>query len=361
MKTKIIPVFIPHIGCPNDCIFCNQRKITGKEKIVEIEDIENDIISSLETISPSDEIEIAFFGGSFTAIDRKLQSQYLELANKYMDYDSRIKYIRISTRPDAIDEETLDFLKRKKVDIIELGVQSLDESVLKKANRGHDAQCVYEASRLIKKYKFRLGLQMMIGLPGDNEEKNIFTAMEFLKIDPDFVRLYPVLVITNTELENLYKKGSYIPISIGNAAGISAKLFVLFSRNNINVIRIGLQASDNINMDSDVIAGPFHPSFGEIVFSEIFRRYIEDVFMRKYSVSKTISIQSSNQDISKVIGNKRSNKEYFSSKYDIDLKIKAVNGNNKNFFIINGVDITMDDMVNDLYDLYFNDGGTDVS
>ena len=361
MNTKIIPVFIPHIGCPNDCIFCNQRKITGKEKIIEIEDIEKDIISSLETISQDDEIEIAFFGGSFTAIDKKLQSDYLEIANKYMGIDSRIKYIRISTRPDAIDEETLEVLKQKRVDIIELGVQSLDEEVLRKANRGHDAACVYKASELIKKHKFRLGLQMMIGLPEDNEEKDIFTAKEFVRIAPDFVRLYPVLVIKKTELENLYMNGSYSPLSVRNAALISAKLFTLFSKNNINVIRIGLQASDNINMDSDVIAGPFHPSFGEIVFSEIFRQYIEEVFMRKYSVSKTISIQSSNQDISKIIGNKRSNKEYFLNTYDIDMKIKAVSKNNKNHFIINGVPVTMDAMVEDLYDLYFNDGGTDVS
>ena len=361
MTTKIIPLFIPHIGCPNDCIFCNQRKITGKEKIVEIEDIEMEIIASLKTISPNDQIEIAFFGGSFTAIDKNLQSDYLELANKYMDKDSRIKYIRISTRPDAITEEILDFLKKKRVDIIELGVQSLDEDVLRKANRGHDAACVYKASKLIKKYKFRLGLQLMIGLPEDNEGKSMFTAKEFVKIAPDFVRLYPVLVIRKTELENLYLSGSYSPVSIKSAALISARMFVLFSMNNINVIRIGLQASDNINLDSDVIAGPFHPAFGEIVFSEIFREYIEKIFLEKYSITKTIDIQSSNRDISKIIGNRRSNKEYFLDTYAIDFNVNSVIGIDKDHFIINGTPVIWNDIIEDLYDLYFNDGGTDVS
>jgi len=323
---KTISIFVPHSGCPNDCIFCNQKRITGVSTPVGPEEAEAVIIESLKTIDDDTEIEIAFFGGSFTAIEKERQKELLDVANKYKK-DYNIKDIRISTRPDAIDEDVMSFLKSSNVTIIELGVQSLDENVLAQSNRGHNSECVYRSSELILKNGFKLGLQMMLGLPGDSVEKVNYTADEFIRISPHFVRIYPVLVIKDTGLESLFKSKVYEPWSVEKTVEASKDIFVKFARKNIKVIRMGLQTTQDIMIGKDVVAGPFHPAIGELIYSMVYRDIIEKMIIDKgieeYK-SKVVVINAPKNQISKISGNKKSNREYFKSKYDIELKIVAV-------------------------------------
>lgn len=269
-KHYIIPIFVPHFGCPHDCIFCNQKKITGLTTNVKPKDVENIIDEYLGYFRKDSYIEVAFYGGSFTAIDMDIQSALLEIPYKYKT-NGIIDAIRMSTRPDAIDNIILDNLKKYSVDTIELGVQSLDEVVLNASERGHTAQEVYKASELIKSYGFNLGLQMMIGLPEDSFEKSLYTCREFIKLNPYNVRIYPTLVIKGTFLEKQYLKGDYQPLTIDEAVAQSSILLMLFYLNAINVIRVGLQPTENIQMGKDVVAGPFHPSFRQLVESNIYR------------------------------------------------------------------------------------------
>lgn len=318
---KTISIFVPHSGCPNDCIFCNQKKITGVSSLVGPKEAEMTILKSLETIPQNTDIEIAFFGGSFTAIEREHQTALLNVANKYRK-SHNIKDIRLSTRPDAINQEILDFLKLNQVTIIELGVQSLDESVLLNSNRGHNSKCVYESSELILKNGFKLGLQMMLGLPGDTVDKVIYTAEEFMKISPHFVRIYPVLVIKDTGLESLFKSKVYEPWSIEQTVETCKQIYVKFAKKGIKVIRIGLQTSEDITLGRDVVAGPFHPSIGEMVYSSVFRDIIESVLYSKGELTgDTITLKLNKKYISKAIGNKKSNRIYFKNKYNIELNL----------------------------------------
>lgn len=300
------------------------------------EEAENIIIESLKTMKPDEHIEIAFFGGSFTAIERDRQRELLEVANKYAR-DYNIKDIRLSTRPDAITEEILQFLKKYNVTIIELGVQSLDEEVLLKSNRGHNRQCVYESSELILKNGFKLGLQMMLGLPEDTAEKVNYTADEFIKISPDFVRIYPVLVIKDTELESLFKSKVYEPWSVEQTVEVCKEIYVKFSKNNIKVIRMGLQTSEAITLGKDVVAGPFHPAIGELIYSRVYRDLIEEIIKKiKSEASETVTVEiiAPKNQMSKITGNKKENKNYFKNRYNVELKL--VHSENTDEMIING-------------------------
>ena len=324
MKKKIIPIFIPHQGCPNDCVFCNQKRITGKSSSIDFNEIHKDIVNSLLTIKKDAQIEIAFFGGSFTAIDLNIQKRCLEIANDFMARDSRILDIRISTRPDAISEEILSFVKLYKVTIIELGVQSLDDEVLISSDRGHDSSCVYSSSKLIKEYGFKLGLQMMVGLPNDTYDKVVHTAKEFVKIKPDYVRIYPVLVIKDTKLEERLNNREYKALNIEETIEIVKKVFLLLTYNNIKVIRIGLQATYEINYNESIVGGPFHPSFGELIFSRLYRDFIE-LMIKENSLKAGIIVEVNNSLVSQIIGNKKQNLTYFKENFDADIKVKTSN------------------------------------
>ena len=198
MKTHaIIPIFIPHLGCPYDCIFCNQKAITAKQKPVSVETMRATVDTWLTTLETVPNKEIAFYGGSFTAIPMEMQKEYLKVAREYKD-SGKVGKIHLSTRPDAIDEEILDNLKFYGTDVIELGVQSFYDEILRLSGRGHDVKVVYESAELIKSYGFQLGIQLMIGLPGDSPEACIFSAEETVKIKPDIARLYPTVVIEGT-------------------------------------------------------------------------------------------------------------------------------------------------------------------
>lgn len=341
---KTIPIFVPHKGCPNDCIFCNQKKITGIQKEQTNEDVVIAIETALQTIQRQDtHIEIAFFGGSFTAIEVSKQEEFLAIANRYIA-KGQVDSIRISTRPDAIDQEILNRLKKYRVKVIELGVQSMDEDVLLLSNRGHDSNCVAKSAALIQKNSFFLGLQMMIGLPLDTKSKVEMTVDKFIQIKPDCVRIYPVLVIKDTALEHMYHSGLYQALDIMTAAELAKDAYVKFEESNIKVIRLGLQASDTINLEADVVAGPFHPAFGEIVQSLVYRDKIEKYLQEtNKTIEKEIIVETANRNISKVIGNNKINKSYFEEQYKLLLSTKAIKDKEfpQDILVINGEKISL--------------------
>lgn len=321
---KTASVFIPHYGCKNDCVFCNQVKISGMDRKFDYESMKSGIIRDILSMKDGVDIEIAFFGGSFTAIDADVQENCLKIAN-----DIRLKYgkdiqIKLSTRPDAIDETVINRLIKYRVNTVELGVQSMDDEVLKASNRGHDSKSVYIASDMIKKANINLGHQIMVGLPMDSQQKLRDTMKKVIDIGPDIARIYPVLVIKDTELERMYREGQYKPLSLEEAVKLSAFVYEQFENAGINVIRTGLQATENIDLGKDVVAGPFHSAFGELVISYIFKTKLENWIRQDHIRGRKLKIKANKNYISKIIGNKKSNKVYFKKNYDVDLSIQAV-------------------------------------
>lgn len=307
----IIPIFVPHEGCPHDCVFCNQNKITASESDkVDASFVRNTVEEYKKTINKeSATVEISFFGGTFTAIPLSKQRELLEVAKEYK-VNGYIDKIRLSTRPDYIDDEILSHLKFYGVDIIELGVQSLDDEVLRRSGRGHSVEDVIRASRLIREYGFILGHQIMLGLPGDTFEKDIETTKMSIEMKPNICRIYPSLVIKDTPMEKMFLRGDYKPYSLDEAIKISKVLYTMYKDARVNIIRIGLQPTDNINANGDVVAGPFHPSFRELVESSILNDKIYE------AVSKfdgDVEITLSNRTISKLYSNK---KKYFNELKD---------------------------------------------
>ena len=283
-KHAIIPIFIPHRGCPNDCVFCNQRKITAHQTPVLPEDIHTTVETWLSTLEPRhmETIELAFFGGSFTGIPMEEQTAFLQAAKSYKDA-GRIHQIHLSTRPDYISREILDNLKCWGVDVIELGVQSCDEDVLRASGRGLDAACVYESSRLIQEYGFTLGIQLMIGLPGDAMEKDIYSAQETVKIGPSIARLYPTVVIRDTALYDMYLSGAYTPMAEEDAVERTKAMYQILDAAGINIIRVGLKSSDIIaDTDQAIAPGTFHPAFRQLVEGAIAREVLEAQLLTLY-------------------------------------------------------------------------------
>lgn len=325
----IIPIFVPHLGCPHDCVFCNQKRITGLTTDVTKDTVNKTIIEHLNTFPKENiTIEVAFYGGSFTGIDKDIQRELLSVPLKYKE-NGKVHGIRLSTRPDYIDDEILTLLKEYKVDTIELGVQSLKDDVLIKSGRGHTSQQVYVASKLIKKYGFNLGLQMMVGLVGDNREKSLYTAQEFIKLDPYCVRIYPTLVIKDTFLEKMYLKGMYKPLLLEEAVYIASDLLMLFQYHNIDVIRVGLQPTENIALGKDVIEGPFHPSFRQLVESNIMINIIKEFLdeIKEEYFKEALIVEVNGKNISYIAGQKSSNVDYLKKTYEFK-KIK-IYGNNE--------------------------------
>lgn len=298
----IIPIFISHVGCPHQCVFCNQDKIARTlEKEVTGEEVRETVEEYLKTINRKNStVEISFFGGTFTAIDVNKQKELLKVAREYKD-KGYIQKIRMSTRPDAINKYILDYLKDYKVDIIELGVQSLNNEVLRLSGRGHSAEDVYLASKLIKEQGFTLGHQIMPGLPGDDFIKDIETAKKSIEMKPDICRIYPSLVIKETPMEDMYNKGIYKPYTVEESVYISKELYKLYKEAKVNIIRIGLQPTDSITMGKDVIAGPFHPAFRELVEGSL----ICDKILEKTKSEDDILIEINSKDLSKLYANKK--------------------------------------------------------
>ncbi len=312
MRKGNISIFVPHIGCPHKCSFCNQNTITGQNSAPTPDDVKCAVQTALR--QENFEYEIAFFGGSFTAIDRDYMVSLLEPAYEYIKNYSQIKGIRISTRPDCIDDEILSILKQYGVTSIELGAQSMNDDVLIKNMRGHTADDVRKASELIKKNGFELGLQMMTGLYGTTPQLDIKTAKELIKLKPDTVRIYPTVVLSNTYLAVLYKEGRYTPFDVEKSVEICAELVPMFKENNIKVIRTGLHSSEVIK--ADMLSGGYHDAFGELVAS---RLMLNEIFAKPKG-SYTVYINE--KSISKLIGNKKCNLKILEkNQYNIDIEI----------------------------------------
>ena len=321
-KEYIIPIFIPFLGCPHDCAFCNQIKITNYKDKMDPSKLVTEIEKNLSYFPINDNTkEIAFFGGSFTGLDEDVMIGYLEIAKSYKE-KGIIDRIRLSTRPDYINNSILDILKEYKVDIIELGIQSLSQDVLDSNERGHSVKASSDASKLIKKYGFTLGHQIMPGLFNDSWDKTINTAIKSVNMGPDMVRIYPTLVIKDTKLETLFNAGIYQPLTLDEAIKLSAEAYMIYNFAGINVIRIGLQPTENINEGADVVAGPFHPAFRQLVESYIYRKYLEEIILEN-SIKTDIEIHTRDGNISLIAGNKKANKKYFYDKYKINLSFKA--------------------------------------
>ena len=325
-RQYIIPIFVPHLGCPNDCIFCNQKSISGQKKSVTKEEAKEIIDNYLKSIKDEEaQIEIAFFGGSFTAIEKEKQEELLQVAYEYIK-DGKVQSIRISTRPDAIDKETLKRLKKYKVKTIELGVQSANDYILKRSNRGHTFEDVKKASKLIRWYGFKLGHQMMVGLPESTRIDEVNTAKALVKLKPKMVRIYPVLVVKNTKLEEEYEKGIYEPLSIVQAVEVCKEIVRIFADKKIDVIRIGLQSTDEIaepgTKNSEVVAGPYHPAFRQLVESAMWYDAIVAKIKKLNAKVKEVEVSVNPIDSNNVIGHKKENVEKLKDTYDVDLILK---------------------------------------
>ncbi len=331
MREKyIIPVFVPHLGCPNDCIFCNQKSISGQKENMTKEKAKKIIDEFLKEIKNKEgEKEIAFFGGSFTAIEESKQEELLALAYEYIQ-KGEIDSIRISTRPDCIDKTTLKRLKQYKVKTIELGVQSTNNYILKRAERGHTFEDVKKASKLIRRYGFTLGHQMMVGLPESTRIDEINTAKQLIKLRPKMIRIYPVLVIKGTKLEKEFEEGKYQPLTVVQAVETCKELVRMFNNKNIDIIRVGLQNTDEIadpkSNESEVVAGPFHPAFRQLVESAMWYDAILNKIKKLNVKVKEVEVTVNPIDANNVIGHKKENIQKLKDTYDVDLIIKQDEG-----------------------------------
>jgi histone acetyltransferase (RNA polymerase elongator complex component) len=320
-----IPVFIPHLGCKNECVFCNQRKISGIIKEPTRTEIINTIESYLNSFKIDKKVQIAFFGGSFTGLDFNKQIEYLEIANEYIK-TGKVDSIRISTRPDYIDVYILKMLKKYNVKTIEFGVQSMDNYVLKSSKRGHDDLSVIRACRLVKLFNFQLGIQIMIGLPESTLEKEIYTLNKIISLKPEQIRIYPVYVIEDSELYEMYNNSKYKELSFEDAIYRCIKLIEILKDTEIKIIKLGLQSSDYITQNNKKIIGPVSDNFAEYVLAKIALIKIEEYIKDNYveNVDKELNILVNSKYLSITIGPKKINKEYIEKKYNILMKVKGV-------------------------------------
>ena len=325
-----IPIFIPHLGCNNECVFCNQRKITGLDSSVTIDDVENIINEYLEYFKDKvkdKKVEVAFFGGSFTGIPIQKQEEYLKVANRYLR-EKVVDSIRISTRPDYITPQILSMLRRYNVGTIELGVQSMDDEVLKASKRGHTSLDVICASRLIHTFGINLGIQIMIGLPKSTLEKEINTIKKVLKLKPKVLRIYPVYVLKESKLYDMYLQKKYIPLNLEDAVDRVYNVLNECRKTDVKVIRIGLQTTSEITASNTEIVGPICDNFAEYALAKIVLEQIEKYIcdnklnnVKDYRVILNVTVPS--KYISVVVGPKKINKIYLKEKYNVVLKVKG--------------------------------------
>lgn len=319
MKHVNIPIFIPHLGCPNDCVFCNQRSISGKQTFCR-ESVDEEIRNALSTLSEDVDTEIAFFGGSFTGIDRELMVYLLDTAQKYVD-GGRVSRIRLSTRPDYIDREILTLLSHYSVKTVELGLQSMDNAVLEASRRGHTAECGEAACKMVKEFGFSLVGQMMVGLPKSTSESEVYTAKRLCELGVDAVRVYPTVVFYDTELCLMAQRGDYTPLSNDEAVERTKELLRIFDERNVECIRVGLCASENLSSKDRVFGGANHSAIGELAMGEVFYgKACEALDMLADNQSldgKSAVLYVARGATSKAIGQRRKNIERIIKKYSL--------------------------------------------
>ena len=314
MRHVNIPIFIPHLGCPNQCVFCNQKTISGVQEF-NPENVREQIDLALETVEDDAEVEIAFFGGSFTGIDRALMVELLDIGYSYIQAD-RVKSLRCSTRPDYIDEEIIGILKNYGVKTVELGLQSSCNSVLEKSKRGHYFEAEEKSCRLIVESGLDLVGQMMIGLPGSDLDSELETARFIISAGARGSRIYPTVVFRETELCQMTYNGEYTPLSLDDAISRSAKVLSLFIDAGVEVIRIGLQASDGLESKDSYVAGPNHPALGELIIGEYYYEKTIDILSEaKFAFDEHITVLVKPGSLSKAIGQNAKNKTRLKALY----------------------------------------------
>lgn len=324
MSRASVAIFVPHIGCPHKCSFCDQLAITGSKNIPRAKDVQVACDRAISFGADPKETEIAFFGGSFTAIERGYMTELLEAAKPYV-FEKGFRGIRLSTRPDAVDEERLELLKSYGATSVELGAQSMSDKVLSLNERGHSAEDVERAAKLVKSYGFMLGLQMMVGLYGSTPELDVCTAERLIALKPQEARIYPTVILKNTRLGELYLAGKYKPYSFESAIPLCADILSMFESAGISVIKLGLHSSKEV--EKDMLGGLYHPAFRELCESELYRRKMEELIGDDKRVCFTVPAAG----LSKAIGQKKSNIEYFRAK-GVEIVVKV--GENQREYII---------------------------
>ncbi len=324
-KPLVIPIFTPHLGCPHNCSFCNQSIITNEKKFLpDSERIKKEVDNYLKFKGKRDKVQLAFFGGTFLGLDETYRKILLDTAESLVQ-ENKIDSIRFSTRPDTITEKNLNSLKNYSVATIELGVQSMNDHVLSSAKRGHCAEDTRKAASLLREYGFETGMQMMTGLPEDTDETAIETAEQIASLSPDFIRIYPLIVLKGSLVHKLYQKGEYKPLSLSHCVTLVKKIYLIFSGQDIPVIRMGLQASELLQDKDSMMAGPWHPAFGHLVFSEIFFDKVLDS-LEKISCDQRdeIILQVNPCSESRLRGNKNQNMKKLEAMYPlIKFRIKT--------------------------------------
>lgn len=306
-RRHILPFFIPHLGCPNKCIFCDQRRISGQRAEVRTEDLRARLEELPEDVCP----ELAFYGGSFTAIAEDVQVAFLQVAKQALE-QGKICGIRISTRPDAIDEEIVRRLADFGVGTVELGVQSMTDEVLERAGRGHNAAAAVRAVRLLKSRGLVCGVQLMPGLPGETEETCLAGAARILREKPDMLRIYPTVVVAGTDLADEWAAGRYAPLAMDAAVDISLKIKLMAELMGTVVIRTGLQPTEELA--GEVQAGPYHPAFGFLVQARMWR---EKVLMALRDMPAGCECFVNKRDIAAAVGDKRANMAHYPVKFRV--------------------------------------------
>lgn len=321
----IIPVFIPHLGCPNQCVFCNQKTITGLgENLITLEAARNEIEAWLARSDKAAAHELAFYGGSFTALPYAEQIAYLELAAAFRQ-EGLIQAIRISTRPDAIDPQHLKLLKAYGVRRIELGAQSFDDRVLSMSQRGHSAADIERAAKRIHEAGIGLGLQLMVGLPGDSSKTDLKGISEAFRLGATTLRIYPALVLKGTSLEKLLIMGDYKPLSLEEAVERVALMMEAVDEKNsegtqpkLELIRVGLQENEMLSGSGEVLAGPHHPAFRSLVDTFRFKTRLDLDAERMRWRGKSLEVHVRGKDLSGFVGHQKRNLIYLKTHYGVN-------------------------------------------
>ena len=331
-RVSILPVFVPHLGCPHDCVFCNQRRIAGQAQPADAHTVQQLLSAAAALPDTGAKRQLAFYGGSFTAIPEAQQTELLAAAQEGIER-GLIDSIRLSTRPDAIDGAVLSRLRRYGVETIEIGAQSLDDEVLRLSGRGHTAEDVRRSARAVKAAGFSLVLQMMTGLPGDTDEKDLATAREIIALRPDAVRIYPTVVVRDTALCELWQRGEYRAHTVEDAVRVCARLLPLFEAAGIPVIRLGLNPTEELTGGA-AVAGAYHPALGELVRSRILREKAGALLEGVQPGSRvTLAVQP--RLLSQLIGSKRANLTWLCDRFGLrELRVQPNSGNEAEITVV---------------------------
>ncbi|MGD9235422.1 MAG: radical SAM protein [Desulfobacterales bacterium] len=313
----IIPVFLPHAGCPHRCVFCNQSTITATHS----RPASNDVRRQIETFlgfrhKKGRYTQVAFFGGNFLGIQTRTIRRLLTVATEYVTA-GQADSIRFSTRPDTVNPQRLAAIKAFPITTVELGVQSMDDRVLERSNRGHTAADTVKAVQLLREHKYEVGVQMMVGLPGDDVQRLRASARRIARLKPDFMRIYPTVVLAGSPLATGYQKGDYVPLSLAEAVRQVKDLYLYFKNKSIAVIRMGLQATEAFTDAATLLAGPYHPAFGHMVHSEIFLDMAVAQLDSLNSTGKIIRLHVHPRSVSKMRGTENRNIQTLCEKFDL--------------------------------------------